>query len=259
MSHIDFAKLKESVRITQVLDLLEIKHLTVHNEQLRGTCPLCMATNARGFVVTPAKGTWYCFSEKKGGDLIRLAALQWRIDDRSAALRIADQLGLFNGAGKADDNPAAPPKASEPPAKSSDFDPLAYQKTLDPDHAALVPLGVSADTIRAFGGGFCTKGLLRGMLALPVYDGEAITAFVGIAIAVPHELKLGKSCTDLFGTQLITKGADHLVRVVAHPLDVLKAFDNGVESVIAPLKPYTWDVLTTLAEFAKTRELTVEF
>lgn len=251
---LDFKTLKESVTIQQTLDLLDIKHLQPHGEQLRGTCPLCMATNARGFVVTPAKGTWYCFSEKKGGDLIRLAALMWRTDDRGAAVRINDQLNGGNGAGKADDNAPAKQEASPSP-KSSDFDPLAYQKTLDPDHAALISLGVSADTIRAFGGGFCTKGLLRGMLALPTYEGEKMCGFVGLALAVPHELKLAKGCAPLFITPTLT-GA---VRLLAHPLDVLKAYDSGIEHSIAPLVSLTWSVLTTLAELARVRELIVEF
>ena len=49
-----------------------------------------------------------------------------------------------------------------------------------------------------------------------------------------------------------------LVRVVAHPLEVLRAYDNGVENVIAPLKPITWSVLTSLAQLAKEKELTIE-
>jgi hypothetical protein len=67
---LDFKAIKESVPIQQVLEMLDIKHLTPHGEGLRGQCPLCQVTNPRGFVVTPAKNAWYCFSEKKGGDII---------------------------------------------------------------------------------------------------------------------------------------------------------------------------------------------
>jgi hypothetical protein len=254
VSHIDFAKLKEAISIQQTLDLLQIKHLQPHGEQLRGTCPLCQSTNARGFVVTPAKGTFYCFSEKKGGDLIRLAALSWRCDDRTAAVRINEQLN--GGAAKADDNAPPSPKAEPPSPKSSGFEPLEYQKTLEPDHAALVPLGITADTVRHFGGGFCTKGYLRGLLALPTFEGGMMGGFFGISLVVPHELKLGKGCSPLFGTHLVTAG---VARLVSHPLEVLKAYDNGVDNCLAPLAPLSWAVLTTLAELAKERDLLVEF
>ena len=71
---------------------------------------------------------------------------------------------------------------------------------------------------------------------------------------VPHDLKLYKGCADWFGTHLVSG----LVRVVSHPLEVLRAYDNGVENVIAPLKPINWSVLTSLAELAKEKELTIE-
>src|SRR4051794_31410569 len=106
--------------------MLDIKHLTTEGETLRGSCPICQHNDKRAFVVTPAKGTWYCWREKKGGDIIRLVALHSRTDDRLAAERIHQH---FNSAAKADDN-ARPQQEVAAGRKPSGFDPLEYLKTL---------------------------------------------------------------------------------------------------------------------------------
>lgn len=252
MGYVDFKTLKAQVPILQAVTLLNIKGLSVEGQNGRGPCPICNAPGARNFVVNGEKNTWYCFAEKRGGDIIRLTACLLKLEDKAAAEHLA---ALVNGAGNAEGNPPAPSKASEPAAKPNGFDPLEYQKALQPDHPGLVPLGVSADTIRAFGGGFCTKGLLIGRLALPTYEGEKIAGFFGINIAVPHDLKAAKGCPDLFGTHIIT---DDTVRLVEHPLDVLRAYDNGITNVIAVLRPLNWEVLTSLAEWAKQKDIIIE-
>ena len=42
-------------------------------EDIRRACPACDGSN-RTLVVTPSKGTFYCFSAKKGGECISLVA-----------------------------------------------------------------------------------------------------------------------------------------------------------------------------------------
>jgi hypothetical protein len=75
MSHaIDFGELKQRVSIERAAGLLGIK-LTKNGPQLRGPCPLCKAGGDRAFVITPAKGLYYCFGAcGKGGDAITMAA-----------------------------------------------------------------------------------------------------------------------------------------------------------------------------------------
>ncbi len=68
---IDFLELKAQVSIEQVLQLLGVT-LKRHNHQLRGACPIHKGTDQRGFVVTPAKGLYYCFGGCGGGDIIKL-------------------------------------------------------------------------------------------------------------------------------------------------------------------------------------------
>ena len=70
--YIDFARLKEKVSIEQVASLLQLK-LKAHGDQLRGECPVCKG-GERGLAVTKSKSAFYCFSAKKGGDMIDLVA-----------------------------------------------------------------------------------------------------------------------------------------------------------------------------------------
>jgi DNA primase len=254
----DFATIKKSVTIAQVIEMLGITGLTPNGDKLRGTCPICKEGNNRAFVVTPGLNIFYCFSEKKGGSIIDLVARFKRIPEAQAGQQIAAHFGLngtTQGAGKAADNaPAASEGAQD--RKSSTFDPREYQRSLDADHDALEALGISSETIRTFGGGYASKGLMRGRLALPIcrVDGE-ISAFLGLALKgeTPDILyPKGYVVPFLFGIQTLGAGTLYLVN---HPLDALRAADSGIENVIASLTPITPDVLTTLQALMQEKDL----
>src|ERR1700688_856869 len=90
MSKIDFQKLKEDVSILRAASLVELK-LTPHGEAYRSPCPRCEAGGERAIVITPAKAAYYCFSEKKGGDVIALVAHIKGIGQRDAAEWLLEQ------------------------------------------------------------------------------------------------------------------------------------------------------------------------
>lgn len=89
---IDFAALKAAVTLDQVADMLS---LTTKQEgsQLRTACPACKSGGDRAIVLTPAKGLFYCFSAKKGGDCIALVAHVMGVGNNDAANFLADQIG----------------------------------------------------------------------------------------------------------------------------------------------------------------------
>ena len=72
-SFVDFQDLKARVNISDVLPLLGIA-TKAYGAQLRACCPIHKGSDPRGFVVTPAKGVWYCFGGCGGGDMIALVA-----------------------------------------------------------------------------------------------------------------------------------------------------------------------------------------
>ncbi len=257
-NYVDFQELKAKVGIEQVLDMLGIKHLKPHGETLRGHCPCCQEGNDRAFVVTPAKNSFYCFAEKKGGDIIELASRFLRIPQKEAAGRIASHFGLI-GAGRSElagHTPAAPQEA-----RGSHFDAKAYQASLDPAHSALKDCGISEQTIRDFDGGYCSKGLHRGRLTLPVHDGSGnVLAFMGLALKGEQPELLfpkGFAPPNFFNLHRVGKGTLYLVQT---PQDVLRAWEAKLADVMCPLVPLTPDTLDSLAAFMRERECdTLEF
>ena len=95
-SYVDFQELKSRVNIADVLPLLGITTKT-HGAQLRACCPIHKGSDPRGFVVTPAKGVWYCFGGCGGGDMITLVAKVRGCDQKDAARFIAEGTGTSSG------------------------------------------------------------------------------------------------------------------------------------------------------------------
>ena len=250
-NYVDFQHLKATISIEQVLDMLGIKHLKPHGQALRGVCPICQIGNDRTFVVTPAKNSFFCFSEKTGGDIIELVARFHRIPQKEGAQRIAQHFGQGGAA------TATPPnEATKPPldTHASGFDPKAYLASLDPTHAALKDCGVQEQTIRDFDGGYCTRGLNRGRLVLPIHDGGGtVLAFMGLALKGEQPEILfpkGFDPPHFFNLHRVGTGTLYLVQT---PRDVFRAWDANLADVICPLVPLTPDVLDSLAASMRER------
>jgi DNA primase len=77
--------LKQRVSVERAAETLGI-NLTKTGPKLRGPCPICKAAADRTFVVTPAKGRYYCFGAcGKGGDAITIATQLRNCSLREAA------------------------------------------------------------------------------------------------------------------------------------------------------------------------------
>jgi hypothetical protein len=251
----EFSTIKQSITILQLLDMMGIASLKpakakVKGEEvdvLRGECPCCKEGGDRAFVVYPHTNSYYCWSQKHGGDVLTLASRFWRIPLDEAGRKIAAHFNL-----------SAPRKPAE---AENGFDAEVFQRSLNPDAPELALIGISADTIRFYGGGYCTKPSLKGKLALPVRDiAGTIKFFMGIEID-NHEIvypKLkGLVVPFFFGVDKLEGGTLHIVH---HPIDLLRAVDNHIENVLALLTPVTADVLTSLKTLMDAKDLhTIEF
>jgi hypothetical protein len=85
-----------------------------------------------------------------------------------------------------------PPKAKEGEVPQEN-PPLAFTlKTLDPHHENLGALGFATATIERFGAGYCTKGLMKDRVAIPIHSSEGeLVAYAGLAVegdALPRYL-----------------------------------------------------------------------
>ena len=225
MSHaIDFGELKQRVSIERAAEMLVIK-LTKSGPQLRGPCPICKAGGDRAFVITPAKGLYFCFGAcGKGGDAITMAANVRACSLREAAEFLAGKEGARSAPTKGDGSPQ--------PVAEKGFRPLDY---LQVSHEAVQALDISAETCAQFGAGFAPKGIMRGRFAIPIHDrAGALLAYAGRAVKDESPSLIFPNGFDprgaIFNAHRIVEGDLFLVR---DPLQVLTAHENGIENVVA--------------------------
>lgn len=156
-SFVDFAAIKAAVSFADAASKLGLE-LKPSGNQLRGACP-CSGDD-RSLVITEGKG-YYCFSEKKGGDVIGLAAHVLGVSVKDAA--------MFLGDGKvATSNPTVTVPTPQPEKPlTRGFDRAKYQDGLDRNHELLKD--IPQDFIERADIGVSSRGALKGIV-LPTYD-----------------------------------------------------------------------------------------
>jgi DNA primase len=232
--YIDFAELKERVSIEDVFPMLDLE-MQQKGDQWRGPCPACDSRD-RTLVVTSSKQSFYCFAARKGGDLIALVAHVRDLGMRDAALAIADFCGTVTVTDERNSNRSdgtVPNSARGKDDGKRTLQPLAY---LQSDHEVVEALGLSSETCEHFGAGYAPKGIMRGRLAIPIHDlnGELV-AYCGRAVRDGQRPVLAfpkgfDSSRHVFNLHRMEEGE---LYCSSDPLDVLLAFENGVENAIA--------------------------
>lgn len=251
MPYVDFVELKANVDIEQVATMLSLD-LQKRGAQLRGPCPACQSGGDRALVITPAKQAFYCFGGRAGGDLIALVAHIRSCKANEAANLIAEHFETStgsapqNGTGpRSRNNSPSPPEKGRSPEQS--LKPLDY---LLAEHKSVQALGVSPETARHWGAGYAGKGIMRGRFAIPIHDRDGtLLAYCGRAVSRDQQPALifpngFQPDSVIFGANRIDAGPLTLVR---DPLDVLIAFESGVENVVAFLSHITRQSLEMLA------------
>jgi len=170
---VDFKIVKEKVPITEVLrhyNLLD--GMRPKSNQLVGRCPLKEGTS-ESFTVNREKNVWFCFSCKRGGDVLDLVAAKERVPLQQAGELVAKWFGITGDI----EQKAAPVVIAR-------NEPLGFElKSLNATHPALRPLDISAETLIQFGAGYAQAGLLRGRLAIPIHNLDGVlVAYAGVAI-----------------------------------------------------------------------------
>lgn len=198
---INFAEIREKVTLEDVL-LRYYRlgdHLKRQGDKLVGACPIHNGDSPRAFHAELKKNAWFCFSRcRKGGNQIDFVAAKEGIAIREAALLLHDF--FLGGTTAAPPRPPAPaPSAREsdpstaelssatgPPSAPSTEGPavnppLELRLTLLPDHPHLLKeRALSLETVKRFGVGYCQRGILRGMIAIPIHDEDGdLVAYAG--------------------------------------------------------------------------------
>ena len=175
---VNFKELRSRLSFEKVLERygVEVKR---KGKQHHGYCPLpghVGKRNSPSFSANLERGIFQCFGCGAKGNILDFVALMEKADpkDGEALRQIALELQKrFFGV-----EPAAPKeKKPEPKRKTELFAlvnaPLDFElKGLDPEHPYLFGRGFTAETIEHFGLGFCSRGMLKDRIAIPLHDAE---------------------------------------------------------------------------------------
>lgn len=201
MTWIDFAELRAKVSLEDVLlTMYQLgPRLKRQGDKLIGPCPVHDGDGPRAFHAVLAKNAWFCFSRcRRGGNQIDFVAHKEGISVREAALRLHEFFHLGDvspPSGVVKPSPSAPladaktparaptsPAPTSRPANDAPINPrLDLKLELDPTHPHLLKdRGLSIETSKRFGVGYCARGILRGTIAIPIHDHEGdLVAYAG--------------------------------------------------------------------------------
>lgn len=203
-SWVDFKEIKARVSIVQILENYGIfETLERSGDRLSGVCPIHGGSNKTHFRVSIAKNCWNCFGQcQRGGNIIDLVSCKENVSFRDAALLIQEWFGNNSPSRASAEKPrfdtsriqepsrsVAPQKNKEDASDDSSTGSSEIAKNsalsfelsnLDPAHPYLAERGLTEKTIATFGLGYCSKGLLRGHIAIPIHNTEGSTvAYAG--------------------------------------------------------------------------------
>jgi DNA primase len=180
---IDFKALRARLDFAQVLEHYEVE-IKRKGAQHMGFCPLPGHTGSRNspsFSANLEKGIFQCFGCGAKGNVLDFAALMEKTDpqDGSALRKVALKLQQRfcpepeEKIGKPVAKKPAPPKKAEPKDERPVVvnQPLDFElKGLDAEHPYLAGRGFTPEIVKHFGLGFCSRGMLKDRVAIPLHD-----------------------------------------------------------------------------------------
>lgn len=276
---INFKELRSRLSFAAVLEHYDVE-LQVKGDQAQGYCPLPTHSGQRrsaSFSANLARGIWQCFGCGASGNVLDFAVRMEGKDPgntgefRAVALGLQEWLGLKGKRPeKAAETPGQPARLveSRPSDKSEAAQPRRDQVSsaqevrinapldfslqgLQPEHPYLLSRGFTPQTIWRFGLGFCSRGLMAGRIAIPLYDLEdRLVGYAGRLVddsrasaenpkyrfparrdhqGVVHEFRKSHL---LYGANRIQAPVDHLVVVEGFP-SVWWLDQAGISNVVA--------------------------
>lgn len=203
---VNFAEIRKRVSIEDVLfRYYRLDNLKRDGNKLIGPCPVHQGKNPRSFHADTEKQLWHCFTKcQGGGNQLDLVAKKEDISIRDAALKL--QAFFLSGESRQsrtfpqEEKPASSRAAPQPEVVSKEEEdhaenpPLNVTLDLKGDHPHLIhDRGLKPETIHHFGLGYCSRGILRGMIAIPIHDEEGILiAYAGRRLKAADIEEFGK-------------------------------------------------------------------
>lgn len=193
---VNFKELRARLRFEDVLKYYGVE-VRRQDNQHKGPCPLPNhgeSKTASSFSAHLEKGIFHCFGCGAGGNVLEFAALMAKVDpkDGQALRNVAVELQThFFPEGASSKTRREEAASAQDGAGAKDKQrvvnaPLDFElKDLDPSHPYLLGRGFTPEAISYFGLGFCTRGMLKDLLAIPLHDSKG--KLVGYVGRVPDE------------------------------------------------------------------------
>ncbi len=206
---VDFKELRAKLDFAAVLKHYKAE-VKLKGKQHQGFCPLpnhggSGKRRSPSFSANLEKGIFQCFGCGAKGNVIEFAALMEGLDPknkddfRQAALILQERFGGATIPAETATTPGTIPtrrKAKdegEAPKRVVINAPLDFRLDgLDDEHPYLFDRGFNEDTIERFGLGYCSRGLMKGRIAIPLFD--ATDKLVGYAGRLADDEPIREGC-----------------------------------------------------------------
>lgn len=201
---INFAEIRQKISIEMVIEeYAKITTLKRQGNKLIGPCPVHGGDSPRAFHVDLDRNIWHCFTQcSRGGNQVDLVALKEGISIRDAYLNLQKFFlsNDYNLPKKKNEELSSVSKhrtsevklkeikeissSSLPPSIQKEEKvnpPLNVNLSLKPDHPNLLQdRELKLETIKHFNVGYCSRGIMKGCIAIPVHDEENnLVAYAG--------------------------------------------------------------------------------
>jgi DNA primase len=173
---VSFQQIKDQVSIKDIVNHYGIQlRARKGGDELAGLCPFHGPGKSRDpFRVSLSKNNWHCFQCDRGGNVLDFVAQHEDVGIREAALTVQQWFGEHT------DSVAAAAESSPEPVGPVNS-PLTFElKNIDHKHPYLKERGLSAEVIKEFGLGHCSRGLMKDRIAIPIHNEQGqLVAYAG--------------------------------------------------------------------------------
>ena len=186
-SWVDFQKVKEEIPIDKVFGRYGVKLRPAGEGEMSGLCPF-HDDKKPSLRVSTAKGLFFFHGCGAKGNILDVVTEKEGVEVREAALMLVDWFGITDALSEA---PEASGQAQEQEKRQSSSTgggergsgdpglepgdepgnkPLTFELKVDPEHPYIQGRGLSPETIQHFGLGYCSRGVMKNRVVIPIPD-----------------------------------------------------------------------------------------
>jgi DNA primase len=202
-----------------------LAQFTERNGELTGKCPFHPETRP-SLHVSLAKNVWHCFGCGRKGGVLEFVMEMEKVSLKEAGLKLVEWFSLDEEGERlpvAAKLQTGPIEKETPPEAQTDNPPLKFSLKVDPGHPYLKERGLSKETIKEFGLGFASKGMMQGRIAIPIHNEKGeLVAYAGRFIGEPPEEEAKYKFPPNFKKSLVVYNL-HQASVL-HPLILVEGF-----------------------------------